>query len=71
MPDERIPDPTLALAMEHAVARLAPREQAAIRLRFHHDLRLHDVAEWLGVTDSRASQIVSDGLHSLRAPLAA
>jgi RNA polymerase sigma factor (sigma-70 family) len=68
--DEQSVDPDLALTVEHALDTLTPKQRAAIRLRFWHDLRLRDVGELMGVTESRACQLVRTGMQRMRPLLA-
>jgi RNA polymerase sigma factor FliA len=56
-------------ALARAIAALSPRERAVLTLSYHEELRLHQIAEVLGVTESRASQIRSQALATLRARL--
>jgi RNA polymerase sigma factor (sigma-70 family) len=69
--DERVPDPDLTVTVEGALASLTPKQRAAIRLRFWHDLRLRDVGEFMGISESRACQLVSTGMRHMRPQLAA
>lgn len=54
---------------ERLIARLRPRDRVVMRLRFADDLNQSDVARRLGVTRTRAQQIESRILATLRRTL--
>lgn len=68
-------DERLTLARERellrdALLRLAPRERTVLVLYYHEELRLREIAQVLGVTESRVAQIRSGALAKLRRELA-
>lgn len=66
LPDERTVDSDLALSVQDALETLTPKQRAAIRLRYWHDMRLRDVGEFLGISESRACQLIRTGLQHMR-----
>ncbi|MBX6364088.1 MAG: FliA/WhiG family RNA polymerase sigma factor [Gemmatimonadetes bacterium] len=56
--------------MKRAIRRLPERERLVLALYYYEELKLHEIAEVLGLTESRISQIRSKALKSLRAELA-
>lgn len=71
VPDTRQPDPTDGvagrLALEDALARLAPRQRAVLVLRFYDDLTEAETARVLGCSTSTVKSQARDGLARLRA----
>ncbi|HEX6533245.1 MAG TPA: FliA/WhiG family RNA polymerase sigma factor [Gemmatimonadaceae bacterium] len=68
--DERL---TLARELEllrDAVLRLAQRERTVLILYYYEELRLREIAQVLGVTESRVAQIRTGALAKLRRELA-
>lgn len=63
--DEYIEKETMQWIMEQFKI-LKEREQEAMYLRFVKDLKLKDIAKQLGVSESRASQLVISSLQKLR-----
>lgn len=47
------------------LARLSPRERACIVLRYYEDLKVDDVADWLGISSGATKRYLSDGLAKL------
>ncbi len=47
------------------LARLSPRERACVVLRYYEDLKVDDVAEWLGISGGAVKRYLSDGLAKL------
>ncbi|MEV0154001.1 SigE family RNA polymerase sigma factor [Micromonospora sp. NPDC050686] len=68
--DRAVPDPADAvavhLAVRDALARLAPRQRAAIVLRYYEDLSEAQVAETLGCRIGTVKSQLRDGLARLR-----
>lgn len=64
----------LRAPMRRALAELRPRERFAVEARYGfvdgRDWKLHEIGDHLGVTESRASQLVSGAETKLRASLA-
>jgi RNA polymerase sigma factor for flagellar operon FliA len=56
--------------MKSALQRLPERERLVLTLYYYEELKLHEIAEVLDLTESRISQIRSKALKSLRAELA-
>ena len=52
--------------LEQALARLRPRDQQVLSLRYAEDLTLGEVGRVLGVTESRACQLLRDATGRLR-----
>lgn len=52
-----------------AIARLPERERVVLGLRYHQDLRLAEIGEILGVTESRISQLHAKAVLQIRALL--
>jgi RNA polymerase sigma factor for flagellar operon FliA len=53
-----------------ALATLSSRSQLVLSLRFVEDLAVKEIAEVLGVSEPRVSQLVKAGLEQLRTALA-
>ena len=51
------------------LARLSPRERACIVLRYYEDLKVDDVAKWLGISSGATKRYLSDGLAKLNVAL--
>lgn len=56
-------------AVARALNELDERKRLVLALYYHEELRLREIAEVLGVTESRVSQIRSEALRELRALL--
>ncbi|MES2093907.1 MAG: sigma-70 family RNA polymerase sigma factor [Actinomycetota bacterium] len=52
------------------LAKLTPRERACIVLRYYEDLKVDDVAEWLGISSGAVKRYLSDGLGKMAIALA-
>lgn len=63
---EEVEGSELRALMWATVAQLPPREATALTLHYLHDLPLRVVGERLGVTESRACQLCSQGVKRLR-----
>ncbi|MFM9919959.1 SigE family RNA polymerase sigma factor [Lacisediminihabitans sp. H27-G8] len=51
------------------LARLTPRERACIVLRYYEDLKVDDIAEWLGISSGAVKRYLSDGLAKMAVSL--
>lgn len=78
VPDERSPDPYWEYETEDVKRRLAKaidelpeRERLVITLHYYHDLMIKEIADILGVTDGRVSQLHTQATLRLRARLTA
>jgi len=61
-------DSRLDLSAE--LAKLTPRERACIVLRYYEDLKVDDIAEWLGISSGAVKRYLSDGLATMAVALA-
>ena len=61
-------DSRLDLSAE--LAKLAPRERACIVLRYYEDLKVDDIADWLGISPGAVKRYLSDGLGKMAVALA-
>jgi len=61
----------IAERVREACATLPPVEQRAVTLRFYDDMRLREVGELLGVSESRVCQLCKSATDRLRRRLAA
>ncbi|MGQ0640140.1 MAG: sigma-70 family RNA polymerase sigma factor [Gemmatimonadaceae bacterium] len=57
-------------ALQDAIRALGSRERRVLTLYYYEELRLHEIAEVLGVTESRVSQIRTQAIARLRDQLA-
>ena len=48
--------------LQSELAKLRPRERACIVLRYYEDLKVDDIAEWLGISSGAVKRYLSDGL---------
>lgn len=51
--------------LQARLARLAPRERACLVLRYYEDLKVDDIAEWLGISPGAVKRYLSDGLAKM------
>ncbi|MET4704259.1 sigma-70 family RNA polymerase sigma factor [Frigoribacterium sp. UYMn621] len=51
------------------LARLSPRERACIVLRYYEDLKVDDIAEWLGISSGAVKRYLSNGLAKMAVSL--
>ena len=58
------------VALQAAIRALGSRERTVLALYYYEELRLHQIAEVLGVTESRVSQIRTRAIARLREQLA-
>lgn len=56
--------------LRDAIAKLKEQERTVLSLCYFEELKLHEIAEILGLTDSRVSQIRSKALGRLRESMA-
>jgi RNA polymerase sigma factor for flagellar operon FliA len=56
--------------MRDAILQLKEQERIVLSLYYYEDLKLHEIAMALGITESRVSQIRTKALANLRAKLA-
>jgi RNA polymerase sigma factor FliA len=64
--DQRISHGQEVALLKEAIAELPERERLVLTLYYYEDLKMHQIAAMLGVTESRISQIRSKVLKSLR-----
>jgi RNA polymerase sigma factor for flagellar operon FliA len=57
------------VALQAALRALSSRERTVLALYYYEELRLHQIAEVLGVTESRVSQIRTRAIARLRQQL--
>ena len=68
--DERLTREQEVGFMREAILRLKDQERTVLALYYFEELKLRDIAEILGITESRVSQIRSKALGRLRTTLA-
>jgi RNA polymerase sigma factor (sigma-70 family) len=56
--------------LDSELAKLTPRERACIVLRYYDDLKVDDVAEWLGISSGAVKRYLSDALGKMAISLA-
>ena len=73
LPDKRAASPQIAAHFEHlrevvneAISGLKDRQQTAIRLYFFQDMNLAEIGKTMGVSESRISQVISEGISHLQ-----
>ena len=59
------PDADSRLDLAAELAKLTPRERACIVLRYYEDLKVDDIAEWLGISSGAVKRYLSDGLATM------
>jgi RNA polymerase sigma factor (sigma-70 family) len=64
-------DPTMSMAVRSALADVAPRQRAALVLRYYCDLSVEDTAEALRCSTGTVKSQTARGLESLRRALQA
>ena len=57
------------LDMTRALASLPPRVRACVVLRYYEDLKVDDIAEWLGISAGAVKRYLSDALAKLAVTL--
>lgn len=55
----------LRLDLSRQLDRLSPRERACVVLRYYEDMKVDDIADWLGVASGSVKRYLSDGLGKL------
>jgi len=55
--------------LQAQLMRLRPRERACVVLRYYEDLKVDDIAEWLGISSGAVKRYLSDGLARLAVSL--
>ena len=63
--DPRHTESEARLDLQGQLARLSPRERACIVLRYYEDLKVDDIAEWLGISAGAVKRYLSDGLAKM------
>jgi RNA polymerase sigma factor FliA len=76
LPDPNAPDPAVSVhranlrrRITHAILELPEREQFVLGLRYYQEMRLAEIGEILGVTESRVSQLHAMAVLHIRARL--
>ncbi len=57
------------LDLQRQLRKLAPRERACVVLRYYEDLKVDDIAEWLGISSGAVKRYLSDALGKLAVAL--
>lgn len=68
-PGERLEREDEAAQLREAIAALSEQERTVLSLYYFEELKLHEIGQVLGLTDSRVSQIRSRALRRLRTML--
>ena len=68
-PQQQVIKMQLAEALGQAIETLPDKERLAVTLYYSEDLNLKDIAETLGLTESRISQLLSQAMVRLRGKL--
>ena len=55
--------------LQAELMKLRPRERACVVLRYYEDLKVDDIAEWLGISSGAVKRYLSDGLARLAVSL--
>lgn len=53
------------LDLRDQLLKLTPRERACLVLRYYEDLKVDDIAEWLGISPGAVKRYLSDGLAKM------
>jgi RNA polymerase sigma factor for flagellar operon FliA len=64
--DERLGREQDVMLLREAITKLKEQERTVVALYYFEELRLHEISEILGVTESRVSQVRSKALAKLR-----
>jgi RNA polymerase sigma factor FliA len=64
--EDRITTQEESHVLEKEIRRLPERERIVLMLYYHDELKLRQIAEVLGLTESRVSQIRTKAIHTLR-----
>ncbi len=70
-PDQEFGDKEMRIRLANAIARLPERERQVLSLYYIEELRLKEIGELFGVTESRICQIHTQAIERLRRILAA
>jgi RNA polymerase sigma factor (sigma-70 family) len=62
-------DTQARLDLRDQLMRLSPRERACLVLRYYEDLKVDDIAEWLGISAGAVKRYLSDGLAKMQIAL--
>ncbi|MFM9877267.1 MAG: sigma-70 family RNA polymerase sigma factor [Rhodoglobus sp.] len=57
------------LDVNRELMKLTPRERACVVLRYYEDLKVDDIAEWLGISPGAVKRYLSDALRQLAVTL--
>lgn len=57
------------LDVNRELMKLTPRERACVVLRYYEDLKVDDIAEWLGISPGAVKRYLSDALRKLAVTL--
>jgi RNA polymerase sigma factor for flagellar operon FliA len=68
--DDRLSKEQEIAILRDAISKLKDQERTVLALSYFEELKLHEIAEILGLTDSRVSQIRSKALSRLRETMA-
>ena len=68
--DSSAPATDSRLDLSAQLTKLTPRERACIVLRYYEDLKVDDIAEWLGISSGAVKRYLSDGLATMAVALA-
>ena len=67
--DSSAPATDSRLDLSAELAKLTPRERACIVLRYYEDLKVDDIAEWLGISSGAVKRYLSDSLAKMAVAL--
>lgn len=70
-PEDRAAGAELGIAMQAAVDRLPPRQRLIFVMRHYEGLKLHEIAQALGLQDGTVKRQLHSAVHRLRRVLAA
>ncbi|GAB3032755.1 hypothetical protein GCM10027052_07210 [Parafrigoribacterium mesophilum] len=59
------------LDLREQLLKLAPRERSCVVLRYYEDLKVDDIAQWLGISSGAVKRYLSDALGKMAVALAA
>ncbi len=67
--ESSVPATDSRLDLSAELAKLTQRERACIVLRYYEDLKVDDIAEWLGISSGAVKRYLSDGLAKMAVAL--
>ena len=67
--DSSAPATDSRLDLSAELAKLTPRQRACIVLRYYEDLKVDDIAEWLGISSGAVKRYLSDALAKMAVAL--